>query len=64
MNNYIIQIEPETLDDYKEIVRQRYGNLNNISIQWAYLLQDYKEQHGNLKEMLFSDIMETMLEDR
>ncbi len=64
MSKYIIQTEPESLDDYKEIVKNACGYLNNISIQWAYLLQDYKEQHGNLKGMLFSDIMETMLEDR
>lgn len=64
MTQKTIQIEPTTLEDYKQIVKDACGYLNNINISEAYLLQDYKEQHGDLKGMDYDKVLDIMWEER
>jgi len=64
MNQKIIQIEPETLEDYKEIVKDRYGYLDNINQTEINLLQEYKSEVGDLKGTAYDEVLETMWEKR
>ena len=64
MKDRIIKIEPTTIEDYKQIVIDTCGYLNSINISEAYLLQDYKEEHGNLKGLNYDWVINFMLEER
>ena len=64
MKDRIIKIEPTTIEDYKQIVKDTCGYLNSINISEAYLLQDYKEEHGNLKGLNYDWVINFMLEER
>ena len=64
MKDRIIKIEPTTIEDYKQIVKDTCGYLNSINISEAYLLQDYKEEHGNLKGMDYDKVLDIMWEER